>query len=88
MNPAVIRDWPEDDPAGMDAAGDLAVFATDVAAIIATRCRHVPESSRKELAEYIRDGISNAIWDAGGSFDGAVFMALAGFVDPNQAVMG
>lgn len=57
----------------------LADFARSVAKLLAESIRHVPAKSRSELAEYVRDGIDNALHDIGGRINGDTFMALAGF---------
>ena len=74
---AVIRTWPQS--AGAEdtmAAEDLADFARTVAELIAQKCRHVPDDSRREMAVCICDALANALYDIGGRLDGAVFLAL------------
>ena len=74
---AVVKHWPESgDPADTMAAEDLADFARTVAELLASKCRHVPNDSRREMAAYICDAIANALYDIGGRLDGAVFLAL------------
>ena len=74
---AVIRTWPQS--AGAEdtmAAEELADFARTVAELLASKCRHVPDSSRREMAEYICDAVQNALHDIGGRLDGFAFLAL------------
>jgi len=79
---AVVKHWPESgDPADIMATEDLADFARTVAELLASKCRHVPDDSRREMAEYICDVIANALYDIGGRLDGAAFLALC---DPHK----
>jgi len=74
---AVVKHWPESgDPADIMAAEDLADFARTVAELIAQKCRHVPDYSRRGMADGICDTIADALYDIGGRLDGAVFLAL------------
>ena len=73
----VIQQWPES-PDGRDrmAAEELADLARTIADLLARKCRHVPDSSRREMAEYIADALANAMIDVGGRLDGAAFVGL------------
>ena len=76
MTPLIAK-WPEwRDSDDTVATGELADFARTIALLLASKCRHVPDDSRREMAEYISDAIDNALQDVGGRLDGAVFLAL------------
>ena len=74
--PSIIKHWPGDEFA--EATQELIQLADKLAFTLANHCRHVPKSALRELAEYIADGIDNALFDIGGRLDGDVFMARAG----------
>ena len=74
---SVIHTWPQSaDAEDLMAAEELADVARTIAELLASKCRHVPDDSRREMAEYIRDAVMNALQDVGGRLDGAAFMAL------------
>ena len=73
----LITKWPQsDDHTNLMAAIELVDVARTIALLLASKCRHVPDDSRREMAEYICDAIDNALQDVGGRLDGAVFLAL------------
>jgi len=73
----LITKWPQSDGhTNLMAAVELVDVARTIALLLASKCRHVPDDSRREMAEYICDAIDNALQDVGGRLDGAVFLAL------------
>ena len=76
---AIISRWPDtEDRADVMAAEELSQAARAFAETIASRCRHVPDASRREMAEYIADAIGNALYDVGSELDQRAFIVLCG----------
>ena len=77
MTPPILTRYPAtDDPADRMAADELSIAARQFAETIASKCRHVPDSSRRELAARIGDALYGALCDVGGAFDVEAFLGM------------
>jgi len=75
----VISEWPQaENEADTMAAQELAAGAREIADWLASRTRHVPADSIRDLASCICDGLECALQDVGGRLDMDEFMNLAG----------
>lgn len=75
--PDLIQCWPSiEDRADLMAAEELSSAARSFAEVIAGKCRHVPDTSRREMAEYLADAVANALYDVNGDLNRDAFLTL------------